>query len=470
MREQDGHFGEYVHDTTMPNSEKALHTLRKIASCVKPIMRKRGWRVGELKEFYPIEEKNLLGVNQNHGAAISLRLRQPYDKTVFLDFDRVLDTMLHELVHNVIGPHDESFQRLWDELREEWQTLKGKGFTGEGFLGKGNTIGGKRVPQEELRRRARVAAQERLKENQKSHPGHILGGGASRKPRDVRSAAAEAAARREAAAKRAAALQPSAYTSSCATGTKLGDQLARDALKNGFRTKAEMDNADEAAIAEALVDLYEQDEINAMDPPSEGLMWNKEQGLQPIKPSASSSKSNTRPSPSGNVYIGPPSSASPSQNAFAGPSRPAPPNRSLKPAPPPRPGQPLGTQYNPSGRPVSRLVLEAEAQKRKFPKQQSKPNQSPSSPSTGNWCGPMVEAHDPWSCLNCTLTNDGKSSRCDACDSPRGAIPPPRRSRPGEEMAGPDGVFNGWYCKNCGEVSPANRPICRQCGRKKDRT
>jgi hypothetical protein len=51
---------EYTHMREMPNAAYALETLRKIASCVKPIMRKRGWRVSTLSEFYP-EQRNLLG-------------------------------------------------------------------------------------------------------------------------------------------------------------------------------------------------------------------------------------------------------------------------------------------------------------------------------------------------------------------------------------------------------------------------
>jgi hypothetical protein len=60
MRDLDNHFGDYTHLHHMPRADEALHTIRKIASCVKPIMRKRGWRVGTLAEFYP-DEPNLWG-------------------------------------------------------------------------------------------------------------------------------------------------------------------------------------------------------------------------------------------------------------------------------------------------------------------------------------------------------------------------------------------------------------------------
>jgi len=61
MREIDAHFGAYEHLRDQPREAEALHTLRKLASVVKPIMRKRGWRVGTLCEFLP-PEANLLGM------------------------------------------------------------------------------------------------------------------------------------------------------------------------------------------------------------------------------------------------------------------------------------------------------------------------------------------------------------------------------------------------------------------------
>ena len=106
MRDFDNHFTEYVHLNQLPRAAEALTTLRKAASCVKPIMRKRGWRVGTLSEFLP-EEANLWGLNINHGQQINLRLRHAGDSNQFLQFEHVLDTLLHEYVfqgHEVL--HD----------------------------------------------------------------------------------------------------------------------------------------------------------------------------------------------------------------------------------------------------------------------------------------------------------------------------------------------------------------------------
>ena len=60
MREHDALVLSYSHLKDLSREKEALHTLKKIASLVKPIMRARGWKVGELAEFYP-DEHNLLG-------------------------------------------------------------------------------------------------------------------------------------------------------------------------------------------------------------------------------------------------------------------------------------------------------------------------------------------------------------------------------------------------------------------------
>lgn len=61
MREIDAHFDAYVHLKHLPREQEALQLLRKAASAVKPMMRKRGWKVGSLHEFLP-DEPQLLGI------------------------------------------------------------------------------------------------------------------------------------------------------------------------------------------------------------------------------------------------------------------------------------------------------------------------------------------------------------------------------------------------------------------------
>lgn len=95
MREIDPLVFEYQHDRHRSRESEALTMLKKIASLVKPIMRRRTWKVGTLSEFYP-HQQNLLGLNINRGQKICLRLRYPYDERQFLPLEQVVDTMLHE--------------------------------------------------------------------------------------------------------------------------------------------------------------------------------------------------------------------------------------------------------------------------------------------------------------------------------------------------------------------------------------
>jgi hypothetical protein len=60
MKEIETHFDAYEHLVHLPREKEALVMLRKAASAVKPLMRKRGWKIATLAEFLP-EEPNLLG-------------------------------------------------------------------------------------------------------------------------------------------------------------------------------------------------------------------------------------------------------------------------------------------------------------------------------------------------------------------------------------------------------------------------
>ncbi|WPJ57513.1 hypothetical protein SMAC4_04948 [Sordaria macrospora] len=270
MSEKDPLVLSYSHLHHLPQPSSALHVLKKIASVVKPLMRARGWRVRELGEFYP-EQENLLGLNINRGAKILLRLRYPSDKSLFLPVEQVTDTMLHELAHIVHGPHDGKFQALWDQLRDEHEGLVMKGYTGEGFLSEGRRLGGGggggggssfnrgRIPMHEARRLAREQAEKRkVQTTLSAGSGQKLGGARPRPGQDIRRVIVEAVERRNKTLK------------GCGVGVKdtgdkgLGEQEIRkieeQATRNGFRSRAEEDEANEAAIAQALWELVQEDE------------------------------------------------------------------------------------------------------------------------------------------------------------------------------------------------------------------
>ncbi|KAH9486391.1 DNA-dependent metalloprotease WSS1 [Psilocybe cubensis] len=130
----------FTHLKDQFDADKALHLLQRVASLVKPILRKRGWVIPVLSEFYP-ENPNLYGLNENKGQQILLRLRPPNSKVILLPEDQVVQTMLHELTHNVYSDHDDNFYRYLDDLRLEYKGLEWSGWDGEGFLSVGHLLG-----------------------------------------------------------------------------------------------------------------------------------------------------------------------------------------------------------------------------------------------------------------------------------------------------------------------------------------
>jgi len=165
----------------------------------------------------------------------------------------------------VHGPHDERFHALWNQLRDEHEALVRKGYTGEGFLGDGRKLGGRRdfLPVHEAKRRARAAAEKRAALTKGS--GQKLGGAPVVRGTDIRKVIADAAQRRVTVMK------------GCASGTDQGRKIARDVEENrsgnGFRTKADEEDANERAIMQAYIDLIQEDEKekygDSYVPPSE---------------------------------------------------------------------------------------------------------------------------------------------------------------------------------------------------------
>ncbi|TPX17240.1 uncharacterized protein E0L32_003358 [Thyridium curvatum] len=249
MYEHDPLVLSYVHLRNFPREKDALHILKKVASQVKPIMRARGWKVPELAEFFP-DQENLLGLNVNRGQKILLRLRYPRDRSLFLPVEQITDTMLHELSHIVHGPHDARFHALWNQLRDEHEGLVMKGYTGEGFLSEGHRLGGGRqLPMHEARRLARAAAERR--QNLGAGSGRKLGGAGLLPGQDIRKVIVDAVERRN------KTLQGCGNTNHNENEIRA---ISETATRNGFRTQAEEDAANEAAIAQALWELVQEDE------------------------------------------------------------------------------------------------------------------------------------------------------------------------------------------------------------------
>lgn len=80
MSERDPLIYSYTHLREFRREQEALHTLKKIASLVKPIMRARGWKVRELAEFYP-SQHSLLGESPSATSTPKLTCRVPPPNT-----------------------------------------------------------------------------------------------------------------------------------------------------------------------------------------------------------------------------------------------------------------------------------------------------------------------------------------------------------------------------------------------------
>lgn len=124
-----------------PGKEDALKLLKDIADAVSLLMRENKFKVGTLVEFYP-RDRSLLGMNVNHGQKIMLRLRDPLDEFRFLPWESLIGTMLHELTHNLHGPHDQRFYSKLDELSGRQWCIQQLGLK-DNFMTSGNRLGGR---------------------------------------------------------------------------------------------------------------------------------------------------------------------------------------------------------------------------------------------------------------------------------------------------------------------------------------
>ena len=85
------------------------------------ILVSRNWKIYRLAEFLP-RNKSLLGRNWNKGELIEIRLRSVKEH-VFLPFEAIVGTLLHEMVHNQISRHGKKFNSLLNEITLECESI-----------------------------------------------------------------------------------------------------------------------------------------------------------------------------------------------------------------------------------------------------------------------------------------------------------------------------------------------------------
>jgi len=379
------------------------------------------------------------GLNVNRGHKILVRLRYAGDKNQFLPLEQVTDTMLHELSHIVHGPHDSKFHALWNQLRDEYEGLVMKGYSGEGFLSEGHRLGGRRLPPHEARRLARAAAERRQTLGKNS--GQRLGGSAPRPGEDIRRVIVGAVERRNNTLK------------GCGEDTLTQQeiqQISETATRNGFRTQAEEDAANEAAIAQALWEMVQEDE-------------QRKYGNDYIPPSAEHPEGNGGWSELSQITEkSTPGSTSRNSNGSS--------SRTASHQPPPVPVQ---------TRPPPTVPPPVPAKSR------------PRSP----------EVSEGWTCSICTLHNPATYLMCDACGTERpedttrklaAAQAAAKRSktsgsaRSASARAGSHKIVTGgewnisggaapsgpatWQCSRCGNNMESQWWSCSSCGNVKERS
>merc|ERR1712038_1528131 len=118
-------FGRIETLPMLPDQNKAKEILNSLANDpgILACMSKHKWNVGCLAEMYPEgkvgeSEVCIMGLNQNKGAKILLRLRTD-DLTGFRKILSIRKVLFHELAHNVHSEHNGDFFQLMREVEKE---------------------------------------------------------------------------------------------------------------------------------------------------------------------------------------------------------------------------------------------------------------------------------------------------------------------------------------------------------------
>ncbi|DBA84875.1 TPA: hypothetical protein ACH3X1_005894 [Trebouxia sp. C0004] len=129
-------FEPWQYPGLLPVPSEAMKLLHRLAADpgIIGIMSKHRWTVGLLSEMPPegkvgVSPVCILGVNINAGQEISLRLRTD-DLKGFRRYDRIRETLCHELAHMVWGEHDNRFKELNSQLLKECSQLDWTGHAG----------------------------------------------------------------------------------------------------------------------------------------------------------------------------------------------------------------------------------------------------------------------------------------------------------------------------------------------------
>lgn len=123
------------------DQDYANSLLHQVAKLVAPILHMNNFKVGTLCEMYP-KNPNLLGLNVNRGQKILIRLRYHSNEKLFYPLGDIIGTMLHELTHNLYGPHDAKFYKFLDGLKKDFENIQYGTLAKSNYVCEEQTLGG----------------------------------------------------------------------------------------------------------------------------------------------------------------------------------------------------------------------------------------------------------------------------------------------------------------------------------------
>lgn len=103
------------------NMNKDELYLNRLTQLADEICHHYGWKRCKIINIVSTHNYGLLGMNENKGSRILIRLKQ--ENGTYYHWDHLVGTLCHELAHNVVSEHSREFYRWMDDIQtyiENW--------------------------------------------------------------------------------------------------------------------------------------------------------------------------------------------------------------------------------------------------------------------------------------------------------------------------------------------------------------